>query len=138
MGGRRVGGIFFQTQAQALARRGVAVTVVAPTPGRSVAAPAGATPMAAARVGAARPCVMGGVRVLRPRYPNVPGEPSWARPDRFIAAAAWRLGANCGGARHVIHGHYAVTGLAAWRLARRAALPFFLTFHGERHEHLAR
>ena len=31
----------------------------------------------------------------------------------------------------MIHGHYAVTGLAAWHVARRAGLPFVLTFHGD-------
>ena len=30
----------------------------------------------------------------------------------------------------MIHGHFSVTGLAAWRLGRRASLPFVLTFHG--------
>ena len=126
--GDDVGGIFFQTQAQALARRDVAVTVVAPTP--AVPWP---LPLARRRwqlhASAPRAQWDGRVRVLRPRYPNVPGEPSWARPDRFITAAAWRWRNLWRGAA-VIHGHYAVTGLAAWRLARRAALPFFLTFHG--------
>jgi teichuronic acid biosynthesis glycosyltransferase TuaC len=30
----------------------------------------------------------------------------------------------------VIHGHSAVTAMAAWRLARRTGLPFVITFHG--------
>ena len=38
--------------------------------------------------------------------------------------------AGSGGVRRSSTWHYAVTGLAAWRAARRAALPFFLTFHG--------
>ena len=126
--GDRVGGIFFQTQAQALGRLGADVTVVAPIP----AVP---WPLSHVRqrwkLHAAAPRTMRDDRVvvLRPRYPNMPGQPSWARPDRFIAAAAWRCRDQWRGAE-VIHGHYAVTGLAAWRLARRASLPFFLTFHG--------
>ena len=40
-----------------------------------------------------------------------------------LQKAEWR------GAR-IIHGHYSVTGLAAWHLAERAGLPFVLTFHG--------
>ena len=71
----------------------------------------------------------GEVRVLRPCYPNIPGEPTWARPDRLIARAAWRSRRRWAGAQ-VIHGHFSVTGLAAWRLAKRAGLPFVLTFHG--------
>ena len=124
-----VAGLFFRTQAQALDRLGVSMTVVTPTP---------VVPWPLARVRsrwqryAAVPRVMddGGVRILRPRYLNIPGQPGWARPDRAISAAAWRARRDWSGAR-VIHGHYAVTGLAAWRLARRAALPFFLTFHGD-------
>jgi teichuronic acid biosynthesis glycosyltransferase TuaC len=72
----------------------------------------------------------GNVLVLRPRYVNVPGEPSWALPDRSVAMAAWRSRRHWDGAA-VIHGHYAITGLAAWRVARRTGLPFFLTFHGD-------
>lgn len=50
-------------------------------------------------------------------------------PDRLIARAAWRARRSWAGAA-VIHGHSAVEGLAAWRLARRTGLPFVLTFHG--------
>jgi teichuronic acid biosynthesis glycosyltransferase TuaC len=67
--------------------------------------------------------------VIRPRYLNVPGEPTWARPDRVIADAMWRARREWAGAR-IIHGHYSVTGLAAWHLAVRSALPYVLTFHG--------
>ena len=72
----------------------------------------------------------GNVLVIRPRYVNVPGEPSWALPDRSVAWAAWRSRRQWEGAT-AIHGHYAITGLAAWRVARRTGLPFFLTFHGD-------
>ena len=78
---------------------------------------------------APRRAVDEGVTVIRPRYLNVPGEPSWARPDRVIADAMWRSRAAWAGAR-IIHGHYSVTGLAAWHLAERTGLPYVLTFHG--------
>jgi len=127
--GDPVGSIFFQTQAQALARLGVSVAVVAPTP---------VVPWPLARLKtrwmlySEVPRVMrdGNVLVVRPRYLNIPGEPSWALPDRSVAEAAWRSRRNWKGAS-VIHGHYAITGLAAWRVARRTGLPFFLTFHGD-------
>ncbi len=126
--GDPVGGVFFQTQARALVRLGVSVTVVAPTP----IAP-WPLPRLRARwqLYSEAPRVMrdDGVLVVRPRYLNVPGEPSWALPDRSVAAAAWRSRRHWDGAT-VIHGHYSITGLAAWRLARRTGLPFFLTFHG--------
>jgi teichuronic acid biosynthesis glycosyltransferase TuaC len=70
-----------------------------------------------------------GVRVARPLYPNMPNQPSWARADQLIARAAWGARRDWTGAR-LVHGHSAVEGLAAWRLARRAALPLVLTFHG--------
>ena len=126
--GDPVGGIFFRTQAQALARLGLSIAVVCPTP---------AVPWPLSRVRARwrlysrapRAAQDGAVTVVRPRYPNVPGQPSWALPDRFVARAAWRSKREWDGAR-LIHGHYSVSGLAAWRLARRARLPFVLTFHG--------
>jgi teichuronic acid biosynthesis glycosyltransferase TuaC len=127
--GDPVGGIFFRTQARALARLGASVTVVAATP----TVP---WPLAHFRrrwrlhAGAPRSVTDDNVRILRPRYLNLPGEPSWARPDRFIEAAVWRARADWWPAE-VLHGHYAVTGLAAWRLARRTGLPFCLTFHGD-------
>jgi teichuronic acid biosynthesis glycosyltransferase TuaC len=121
-------GIFYQTQAQAVRRMGVEVTVACPTPW---------APWPLSRASARwrryaeapRHGFDGNVPVIRPPYVNVPGEPSWAGPDRRIAGAVWRSRRSWNGAR-VIHGHYAMTGLAAWRLARRTKLPFVLTFHG--------
>ena len=127
--GDPVGGSFFRTQAQALARLGVQVDVVAPTP----AAP---WPLSRMRkqwsryASAPRVGMDGAVRVVRPRYLNVPGEPSWANPDRSIATAALRSRRHWTDAR-LIHAHYAITGLAARSVARKTNLPFFLTFHGD-------
>jgi teichuronic acid biosynthesis glycosyltransferase TuaC len=124
----QVSGIFFRSQVQALARAGLDVTVVAPVPAVPWPLPYirqrwrehAQTPRAQQD---------GAVMVLRPRFPNIPGQPGWARPDRFIADAAWRDRGHWEGAR-LIHGHYSLVGLAAWRLARRSGLPFALTFHG--------
>jgi teichuronic acid biosynthesis glycosyltransferase TuaC len=121
-------GVFYQTQARALARLGVAMTVACPTPW----AP---WPLSRLRprwrdyAATPRRATDEGVSVIRPRYLNAPGEPTWARPDRMIADAMWRSRSDWAGAR-LIHGHYSVTGLAAWHLAERAGLPFVLTFHG--------
>lgn len=121
-------GFFYQTQARAVARLGTSITVACPTPW----AP---WPLPQLRgrwrtyANAPRRARDEAVDVVRPRYPNVPGEPSWARPDRLIAEAMWRSRADWAGAK-LIHGHYSVTGLAAWRLSARSGLPFILTFHG--------
>jgi teichuronic acid biosynthesis glycosyltransferase TuaC len=126
--GHTFGGIFFRSQARALARAGLSLTVVAPLP----AAP-WPLPQLGERWGtrslAPREEWDGQIKVVRPTYLNLPGEPGWAMPDRFIAGAAWRRRADWQGAR-LIHGHYSLIGLAAWRLARRAGVPFVLTFHG--------
>lgn len=126
--GQPMGGVFYQTQARALARRGVDVTVACPTPLAPWPLP---RLQARWRRHAAAPqeAFDEGVRVVRPRYLGVPREPRWAFPDRLIARAAWRARDVWAGAP-LIHGHSAVTGLAAWRLARRTGLPFVLTFHG--------
>ena len=121
MAGDPVAGIFFRTQAQALARLGVALTVVAPTP---------ATPWPLSRLRgrwrlhAASPRIEhdGAVTVIRPRFLNVPGQPAWAAADRFVARATWGSRRRWESAR-LIHGHYAVTGLAAWRLAVARGFP---------------
>ena len=123
-----MGGVFYQTQARALARQGLELTVTCPTP----MAP-WPLPRLDARwrryAAAPRQAFDEGVRVVRPRYPGVPREPRWALPDRLIARAAWSARDAWAGAS-LIHGHSSVTGLAAWRLARRTGLPFVLTFHG--------
>ena len=123
-----VGGVFYQTQARALARRGLDVTVASPTPW----APWPLTRLRPRwREYAAAPATAldEGVTVIRPRYVNVPGEPSWAVPDRLIARSVSRARSAWTGAS-VVHGHSAVTGMAAWRLARANSLPLVLTFHG--------
>ncbi len=126
--GQPVGGVFFQTQARALVRLGVGVTVACPTPW----AP---WPVSRARTkwrqyaAAPKAAFDEGVAIVRPRYLALPGEPSWSAPDRQIAQAAWRARSAWKDAR-LIHGHSAITGLAAWRLARRTGLPYVLTVHG--------
>ena len=88
--GDPTGGIFYRTQAQAVARLGQTLTVAAPTPWApwplSRLRPRWRTLAASPRTADDGP-----VRVERPRYLNLPGEPSWAMPDRLIAGAVWRV-----------------------------------------------
>lgn len=121
-------GIFYRTQASALERLGQAVTVVCPTPWAPWPLP-DLNPRWRHHADSPRVATDDGVMVTRPRFPNVPGAPDWSRPDRRMAAAAWRARTLWSGAR-LIHGHSSLTGLAAWRLAGRAGLPLVLTFHG--------
>jgi teichuronic acid biosynthesis glycosyltransferase TuaC len=126
--GDPVAGVFFRTQAQALARQGLAVTVVCPTPWAPWPLPH-LRARWADYARAPRRSFDDPVSIIRPRYAGVPREPRQAMPDRVMARVAWAVRKDWAGAK-VIHGHYAMTGLAAWRLARQAALPFVLTFHG--------
>jgi|tagenome__1003787_1003787.scaffolds.fasta_scaffold20972615_2 teichuronic acid biosynthesis glycosyltransferase TuaC len=127
--GNTFSGIFFRSQVRALERAGADLTVVAPMP---------AAPWPLAHLGerwrvrslAPRDEWDGPIRVVRPSYLNVPGEPGWAQPDRFIADAAWRRRTDWSGGARLIHGHYSLVGLAASRLAHRVGVPFVLTFHG--------
>ena len=121
-------GVFYRTQARALAALDVDLIVAVPTPWAPPPLPLLRERW---RLHAAAPDhgMDGAVRILRPRYTNVPGQPSWSRPDRLIANAVLRRRADWRSAR-LVHGHYAVTGLAAWRLASSTGLPFLMTFHG--------
>ena len=123
-------GIFHGTAARALARLGLAITVVAPTP----IAP---WPLSALRdrwlrySRAPREAVDAGVRIFRPRYPAVPGEPDWARTDRQYASAAMRVRRWAWPRARVIHAHYAApVGMAAHRLSKRTGIPYVITLHG--------
>ena len=121
-------GLFYRTQAEALARTGLGIVVAAPTPW----AP---WPLSHLRerwhryATAPTNVADNGVTVIRPRYLNLPGEPRWAFPDRMIARSVFRKRRLWSGTE-VIHGHSAVMGLAAWHLSRRTGLPFVITFHG--------
>ena len=123
-----MGGIFFRSQAQALAERGLAITVVTPTPWAPPPLPALREKW---RLYARAPLVSqdGVVRVFRPRFLNIPGQPSTMRPDRLIASAALRC-SDAWASAQLVHGHYAVTGLAAARVAKKLRLPLVLSFHG--------
>lgn len=121
-------GLFYRTQARALTRRGDRLTVVSPVPWAPWPLPR-LRERWARYARAPRAADDAGVGVLRPRYLNLPRQPSASGPDRRIAGAAWRERGRWAGAQ-LVHGHYAITGLAAWRVATRARLPFVLTFHG--------
>jgi len=123
-----IGGIFFRTQARALARTGVGVAVVTPTPWAPWPLPRLRATWASYSHSPRRMTDQG-VTILRPRYASVPGQPDWARPDWFVAQAALRTRQDWRTAK-LVHGHYSVQGLAAWRISRRTGLPYVLTFHG--------
>lgn len=124
-----VGGIFHRTAARSLVQSGVGVLVVSPTP----AAP-WPLPLIRERwrryASAPRHQVDRGVEVLRPRYPGLPGDPSWARSDARISSATRRVLAAHPEIQ-LIHAHYpAPMGMAAWRIGQATGLPYVLTHHG--------
>jgi teichuronic acid biosynthesis glycosyltransferase TuaC len=127
--GDTMAGVFHKTQAQAVARHGVTVDVVAPRP---------AAPQPLPRLSgrwrhyAAMPRTEqdGPIAIARPSYLAVPGEPGWARPSTFVARAAMSV---IGGraAPDLLHGHFVVTtGMATRRVAARIGRPYVLTVHG--------
>ncbi len=124
-----VSGIFYRTQAMALARAGVELTVVAPTPWApwpiNRLQPRWDRYRRAPRVESTD-----GVTILRPRYPAPPQDLRVLAPDRAVASAAWRVRRAWRGAG-LIHGHFSVAGIAAGRVARRAGVPYVLTMHGD-------
>lgn len=127
--GDPISGVFHRTQAQAVARQGLAVRVVAPRP---------AAPLPLPRLSArwARYAAMprsqadGVVLVDRPPYLAVPGEPDWARPSWAVARAA-RGVLRRSPAPDLLHGHFvAPTGMATRRLAAELQRPYVVTVHG--------
>lgn len=124
-----VTGVFFRTQARALVRTGVAVTVAAPTPfaPRPLWTASGKW-----RQYGQTPAQLEdeGVSVYFPRYFAAPGHMRYGAPDRLIARAA-------GAARpmaqfDLIHGHYSYPqGLAAVHLGRASGKPVVITLHGD-------
>jgi teichuronic acid biosynthesis glycosyltransferase TuaC len=127
--GDLISGVFHRTQAHAVARLGVEVRVVAPRPFSPPPLPwlGGRWARYAAMP---RTQVDDGVRIDRPPYLAVPGEPAWALPSRAVAGAALRV------LRHdpppdVLHGHFVVpTSMATRRVARTLHRPFVVTVHG--------
>ena len=125
--GDPMSGVFHRTQAQAVARHGVDVSVVAPRP----AAPP-PLPWLSGRwaryAGMPRAESDGPVQVARPPYLAVPGEPGWARPSWAVARAARGV---IRVAPDLLHGHFVVpTGMATRRVAGELHRPYVLTVHG--------
>lgn len=127
--GDQISGVFHRTQAQAVARHGVQLRVVAPRP----AAPA---PLPRLSSRWARYAAMprsqsdGPVSVARPSYLAVPGEPDWAHPSRAVARAA-RSAVRGSPSPDLLHGHFVVpTGMATRRLAAELDRPYVVTVHG--------
>ena len=125
--GDPMSGVFHRTQAQAVARHGVDVSVVAPRP----AAPPPLPWLSGrwARYAAIpRADADGPVQVARPPYLAVPGEPGWARPSWAVARAARGV---IRVAPDLLHGHFVVpTGMATRRVAGELHRPYVLTVHG--------
>jgi teichuronic acid biosynthesis glycosyltransferase TuaC len=122
-----VNGHFHRRQAEALARCGVEVEVVAPIPW----VPPGMEHLSATwrryKV-TLREYTMGGCRILRPRYVQWPRGDVWGWSHQAIKRAVQR----CVKQRpDVIHAHFAYPcGLAGAGLARRWSIPCVLTLHG--------
>lgn len=124
-----VTGVFFRTQARALVRAGVSVTVVAPTPfvppllhhfsakwDRYRRIPSALEDQ--------------GVRVEYPRYVAIPSQNRIGVPDRVIARTV-RRGRDLE-AYGLVHGHYSYPeGLAAVRVGRAWRRPVVVTLHGD-------
>ena len=127
--GDPMSGVFHRTQAQAVARQGVEVRVVAPRP----AAPPPLPWLSDRWAGyAAIPRLEadGPVQVARPPYLAVPGEPDWARPSWAVARAA-RGVLGTAPPPDLFHGHFVVpTGMATRRVAADLHRPYVLTVHG--------
>jgi teichuronic acid biosynthesis glycosyltransferase TuaC len=124
-----VSGIFFRTQARALVRRSIDVTVVTPTP-YTLPLMGRLSQKWSEYAKTPRFQQDQGVRVHYPRYLATPREIYVGVPDLTITIAAKR-GRNLTGF-DVIHGHYSYPqGAAAVRLGRSAGIPVVLTLHGD-------
>jgi teichuronic acid biosynthesis glycosyltransferase TuaC len=123
-----VGGSFHRTQARALARRGVAVRVAAPSPWspwplrllRSEWRRYARAPLSERDVD---------IEIARPRFLVAPGHPGWLWPEAQV-----ELGARLT-SRHkrpsLVHGHFGMPfGAAAVRLGARWHVPSVVTLHG--------
>jgi teichuronic acid biosynthesis glycosyltransferase TuaC len=124
-----ISGIFHRTQARALERLGIRVSVSAPVPWVPPLLPVLRTRW---RLYADAPRGQrdGTIEIRRPRYLSLPGEPLWAHPERLLAGAALR-DASIWRAVPLLHAHFAVPhGLAALEIHRRTGLPYVITVHG--------
>src|SRR5579863_4733783 len=122
-----IGGIFHQTQAEALTRLGIGVQVVAPVP---YVPPLfeKLSPKWHLYKRTPRAYEINGVQVFRPTYPQLPRADTWGLPHRMIARAVERLNLP---RPDLIHAHFAYpSGLVADTLARRWRVPWLLTLHG--------
>lgn len=124
-----IGGIFYRHQARALLRSGVDVVVAVPTPWAPwpLARLAARWRRHAESPGRER---LDGVDVHRPRYLAVPREPALARADVLMARSIVRSVRSLP-PFDLVHGHYAITGIAASRVAHALGRPYVLSFNGD-------
>jgi teichuronic acid biosynthesis glycosyltransferase TuaC len=122
-----VGGIFHKSQAEALARHGLQVQVVAPVPW----VPPGMAMLSQkwnSYASTPEEYASGGVRVSRPRYLHWPNGDYWGWSHKEMARSSKPLVDR---RTDLIHAHFAYPcGLAALGLAQSTAVPVVLTLHG--------
>ncbi len=123
-----VSGVFFRTQARALARASVQVDIVAPVP----YSPPVLWPISKrwrGYGGTPRSDLDEGVSVMRPRYLAMPNQLVSGVPHVFMANAV--RGAVRSRTMDVVHGHYAYPeGIVACRIAWERGVPAVITLHG--------
>ena len=120
-------GLFHRTQAEALARQGLHVEVVAPSPWVPKVISQLSTNWTRYRFVPRRE-LMGGLEISRPRYIHVPkGDLPGITDISFSRAIA----AAPNSRPDVLHAHFAYPcGYSAGRVARRWNIPLVLTLHG--------
>ncbi|WP_409291946.1 teichuronic acid biosynthesis protein TuaC [Peribacillus sp. SCS-37] len=123
-------GVFHETQAKALTKLGVEVSVVCPVPKRiSSLLPLKERYRELGEI--PKEYIRNGIRVLRPEYTALPGQLRWAQPGKRIAEAVYRTGIIEELEPDLIHAHFAMpSGGAARLLSKRTGLPWLLTLHG--------
>jgi teichuronic acid biosynthesis glycosyltransferase TuaC len=123
-------GVFHETQAQALIRLGVEVTVISPLP----KSPAVLRLLKKKyRSGQEIPEVYErkGITVYRPNYLALPGQLRWAQPDKRLSKVILQTVNKYKLQPDLIHAHFAMpSGGATRRVADELKLPWLLTLHG--------
>ncbi|WEG12632.1 glycosyltransferase [Pullulanibacillus sp. KACC 23026] len=123
-------GVFHETQARAVKKQGVEVSIVCPLPQNT--APLRHLKKAYKNnVEIPETYERNGIKVYRPPYLALPGQLRWAQPDRRIASAALKTIQRYNLEPDLIHAHFAMpSGGAARHVADELFRPWLLTLHG--------